>query len=82
MLNWTDLLVQALGVQPHDDVSKQYRMRDDWDMVLDEGEIYLRANGIEVERDWLKGVLPEIFAQAEFNGGLECFANGPGARDK
>lgn len=82
VLNWTDLLVQALGVQPHDDVSKRYRMRDDWDMVLDEGDIYLRANGIEVERDWLKGVLPEIFAQAEFNGGLECFANGPGARDK
>ncbi|MDP6342734.1 MAG: (Fe-S)-binding protein [Alphaproteobacteria bacterium] len=75
VLNWTDLLVQALGQQPHDDISKRYRMRDDWDLVLDEGESYLRANGVAVDRDWLKGLLPEIFAQAEFTGGLEAFAN-------
>ena len=73
VLNWTDLLVQALGQQPHDDVSKRYRMQDDWDMVLDEGEIYLKANGIDMDRDWLKSLLPEIFAQTEFKGGLEEF---------
>ena len=79
--NWTDLLVEALGGTPHDDVSKRYRMQGDWDLVLDEGEIYLRANGIELDREWLKGVLPEIFAQAEFTGGLDAFACNPGDRD-
>ncbi len=74
VLNWTDLLVQALGHAPHDDVSKRYRMQNDWDMVLDEGEIYLKANGINMDRDWLKSLLPEIFAQSEFKGGLEAFA--------
>ena len=75
--NWTDLLVEALGGRPHDDVAKRYRMQHDWDLVLDEGEIYLRANGIELDREWLKGVLPEIFAQAEFTGGLDALACNP-----
>ena len=80
VLNWTDLLVQALGHQPHDDISKRYRMQDDWNMVLDEGEIYLKANGIDMDRDWLKRLLPDIFAQAEFKDGLEAFACDPQSR--
>jgi heterodisulfide reductase subunit D len=74
VLNWTDILVEALGGTPHDDISKRFRMQDDWDMILDEGEIYLRANGVDVDREWLKGVLPQVFAQVEFKGGLEEFA--------
>ena len=42
-------------------------------MVLDEGEIYLKANGVNMDRVWLKGLLPDIFAQSEFKGGLESF---------
>lgn len=76
VLNWTDILVQALGQQPHDDISKRYRMQNDWDMVLDEGEIYLKANGIDMDRDWLKSLLPDIFGQTEFKGGLEEFGCG------
>ena len=75
VVNWTDLLVEAMGQQPHDDISKRYRMQDDWDLLLNEGEIYLRANGVDVDRAWLKQVLPDVFAQAEFTGGLECFAS-------
>jgi Fe-S oxidoreductase len=73
VLNWTDLVVEALGETPHDDVNKRFRLQQDWDLVLDEGEIYLKANGIDVDREWLKGLLPDIFAQTEFKGGLECF---------
>ena len=50
-------------------------MQQDWDLVLDEGEIYLKANGIDVDREWLKAQLPDIFAQTEFKGGLECFGS-------
>ena len=74
VLNWTDILVQALGQQPFDDANKRYRMRSDWDMVLDEGEIFLKANGIQMDRERLKGLLPDIFSQTEFKGGLEEFA--------
>jgi Fe-S oxidoreductase len=74
VMNWTDLLVQALGASPHRDLSKRYRMQDDWDAVIEEGEVYLLSNGIELDRDWFRTVLPEIFAQAEFKGGLEAFA--------
>ena len=74
VLNWTDILVQALGQQPYDDVNKRYRMQSDWDMVLDEGEIFLKSNGIHMDREWLKGLLPDIFGQTEFKGGLEEFA--------
>lgn len=73
VLNWTDLVVEALGEAPHDDVNKRFRLQQDWDLVLDEGEIYLKANGIDVDREWLKDQLPDIFAQKEFSGGLECF---------
>ena len=76
VLNWTDILVQALGQQPYDDVNKRYRMQSDWDMVLDEGEIFLKSNGIHMDREWLKGLLPDIFGQTEFKGGLEEFACG------
>ena len=75
VVNWTDLLVQALGQRPHDDISKRYRMQDDLDMVLDEGEIYLKANGVDMDRDWLKSLLPDLFGQTEFKGGLEAFAS-------
>jgi Fe-S oxidoreductase len=74
VLNFTDLLVEALGGTPHDDVLKRFRLQDDVRMVLDEGLPYLRANGIDVEPDLLERILPELFALAEFRGGLDCFA--------
>ena len=65
--------LEALGEIPHVDMNKRYRLQQDWDMVLDEGEIYLKANGVNMDRVWLKGLLPDIFAQSEFKGGLESF---------
>ncbi|MDP6706039.1 MAG: (Fe-S)-binding protein [Alphaproteobacteria bacterium] len=75
VVNWTEILVRALGGTPYYDISKHYRLADDWGLVLDEGEIFLRANGIEIDRAELEDVLPEIFAQSEFSGGLERFAS-------
>ncbi|MDE0815363.1 MAG: hypothetical protein OSB46_15430 [Alphaproteobacteria bacterium] len=45
-------------------------------MVLDKREIYLKANGIDLDRGWLKTLLPDLFGQTEFKGGLEAFASG------
>lgn len=75
ILNFTDLLVEALGGVPHEDRFKRYRLADDLKMVVEEGLPYLRANGIDVEPGVLEQILPELFALAEFRGGLHCFAS-------
>jgi Fe-S oxidoreductase len=75
VLNYTDLLVEALGAAPHDDVFKRLRLIDDWKMIIEEAEPYLRANGIEFDREFLEKILPDVFRMAEFTGGLDCFAS-------
>jgi heterodisulfide reductase subunit D len=75
VLNYTDLLVQALGAAPHDDVFKRLRLIDDWKMIVDEAEPYLRANGVDFDREFLEKILPDVFRMAEFTGGLDCFAS-------
>jgi hypothetical protein len=79
VLNWTDLLVTALGAEPHHDISKELRKQQDWQAIAEAGELYLKANGVEVERDFLVRVLPEVFQQTEFKGDLECFGGAPAA---
>jgi Fe-S oxidoreductase len=75
VLNYTDLLVDALGGTPHQDVYKRLRLIDDWKMIVDEAEPFLRANGIDFDRAILEKILPDAFRMAEFTGGLDCFAS-------
>ena len=70
VVNFTDVIVEALGEAPREDRSKRLRMMDDWRLVLEEGAPWLAANGVDVDPDWLAGLLPKIFAQAEFKGDL------------
>lgn len=80
VLNYTDLLVEALGEKPHVDRLKQYRLLDDWQMIVDEAQPYLKANGLDLDSGWLKEHGPSIFASLEFKGQLDCFGD-PGAGD-
>ncbi|MFO1110134.1 MAG: (Fe-S)-binding protein [Bradyrhizobium sp.] len=73
VLNFTDLLVQALGTIPHDDRLKQFRLLGDWQMIVDDARPYLLANGLDIDLDWLKRHGPAIFASLEFKGQLDCF---------
>ena len=66
VFNWTDFVVELLREPPHVDLNKRCRFHQDWDTVIDEGEIYLEANGIEIDRELLKGLLPNILGQTEF----------------
>jgi heterodisulfide reductase subunit D len=75
VLNYTDLLVDALGATPHKDVFKRLRLFDDWKMIVDEAEPYLRSNGIDFDRAFLEKILPDVFRMAEFTGCLDCFAS-------
>ncbi len=81
VLNFTDLLVEALGEAPNHDQNKHYRLQQDLEMIITEAQPYLRANGLEFSDEWLRRWLPEIFVLQEFKGGLGCFASPP-AGDK
>jgi heterodisulfide reductase subunit D len=75
VLNFTDLLVEALGGTPHHDTLKRFRLAEDLRMVVEEGQPFLRANGLEVDPALLERILPELFFLAEFRGGLNCLAS-------
>ncbi|KRR30294.1 (Fe-S)-binding protein [Bradyrhizobium retamae] len=76
VLNYTDLLVEALGGVPHADRLKEFRLLDDWQMIVEEGRPYLQANGLDIDPEWLKQHGPAIFASLEFKGQLDCFEKG------
>jgi heterodisulfide reductase subunit D len=76
VLNYTDLLVEALGGVPHADRLKAFRLLDDWQMIVDEGRPYLQANGLDIDSEWLRQHGPAIFASLEFKGQLDCFDKG------
>lgn len=73
VLNYTDLLVEALGETPHKDRLKDYKLLDDWKLIAEEGGAYLRENGVNVDPAWLAQHGPAIFASLEFKGELHCF---------
>lgn len=74
VLNFTDLLVEALGERPHPDHNKHYQLENDLETTIAEAQPYLRANGIEISDEWLRTWLNDIFSSQEFKGGLECLA--------
>lgn len=48
MLNFADLLVEALGETPHEDRLKKLRPMDDWRMIVEDAQPVLKANGLEI----------------------------------
>lgn len=72
VLNFTDLLVEALGATPHTDRLKHYKLLQDWKSIVDEALPYLQANGMNIDPAWLERYGRELFASTEFKGGLEC----------
>ena len=75
VVNFTALLVEALGESPHEDgYQRMLRIGDDA-ALAEQAQGYLTANGIDVDTDWLRDTLPDLFTMAEFRGGLECFGS-------
>ncbi|HVL57109.1 MAG TPA: (Fe-S)-binding protein [Burkholderiaceae bacterium] len=71
VVNFTELLVRAVGGVPRADALEPLRSIDDWHAVAAHVAPRLKANGIDVESAELAGLLPELFALAEFRGGLK-----------
>ncbi len=74
VLNFTDLLAQALGQTPHPDRLKSLRLMDNWKSIVEASQPLLQKNGLSVDSEWLERHGEEIFAVAEFKGGLDCLA--------
>ncbi len=77
VVNFTDLLVRALGGTPREDALEAYRALGEWQAIARAAMPHLKAGGIEFDAETLAAVLPEVFSSAEFRGGLKAFA-GPG----
>lgn len=76
VINFTDLLVRALGGSPREDLLYGWRMAGEWRALAEHSGPTLRANGMDLDPNWLEDVLPDVLAQKEFKGGLETFAKG------
>lgn len=74
VMNFTDLLVLGLGGEPRADAMEGFRALGDWHEIARLAGPNIAANGIEFDVEALAAVLPEVFAQAEFRGGLQAFA--------
>ena len=73
IVNFTDLLVRALGGTTREDVLEAGRMLKDWHAMVANMQFTLAENGTEVDTDWLADLMPELFTNAEFKGGLKAF---------
>lgn len=73
VVNFTDLLVRALGGTPREDSLEPLRALGDWQAIASEVAPQLRASGIDMDPDTLADLLPELFTLAEFRGGLKRF---------
>jgi Fe-S oxidoreductase len=74
VVNFTELLVRALGGEPCEDTVEPFRIIGDWRKMILEASPLLKANGIDMDPEELAAVLPEVFSSAEFRGGLCSFA--------
>ncbi|MET0312195.1 MAG: (Fe-S)-binding protein [Burkholderiaceae bacterium] len=72
VLNFTELLARAAGLEEHPDQLKHYRLMGDWKSIVEEAQPLLRQNGVEVDAQWLERHGAEIFSVSEFRGGLDC----------
>ncbi|GAB3102854.1 (Fe-S)-binding protein [Cupriavidus yeoncheonensis] len=74
VVSFTELLVRALGQEPFADTMEPFQGRNDWHTIAREAAPLLEENGIDMDEEQLAAALPEIFAMAEYKGGLCQFA--------
>ncbi len=70
VVNFTDLLVRALGGTPRADALEAFRAIGDWQTIAKEAQTMLQANKIDIDEDILAEFLPDLFTSGEFRGGL------------
>lgn len=74
VVNFTEILVRALGQEPYEDTFDRFIGRTDWLQVVEESSDLLHENGVDFDAQKLAEVLPEILGSTEWKGGLCAFA--------
>ncbi len=74
VINYTDPLVRACGLDPWPDTMEPMAGRNDWANLVREVMPLLMQNHIDIDPESLLAVMPELFAGAEWKGGLCSFA--------
>jgi len=80
VINYTDPLVRACGLDPWPDTIEPILGRTDWENLVREVMPLLMQNGIDIDPERLLAVMPELFAGAEWTGGLCSFVPKKGVK--
>ncbi|MGH7090617.1 MAG: heterodisulfide reductase-related iron-sulfur binding cluster, partial [Stellaceae bacterium] len=74
--NFTDLLVEALGLEPRHDYYKQYKRGGEMEAALIAARGYLADNGVALDEAAAKALAVEIFDEVGIAGERTRFAEG------
>lgn len=74
--NFTDLLAEALGLDPRHDYYKQYKRGGELDEALAAARRYLAENGVTIDEASAKSLAAEIFDEVGIAGDRQRFAAG------
>jgi Fe-S oxidoreductase len=72
VLNFTDLLAEALGRVPSTDRLKHFRLLDDWPAIVNDVRPFLEMNKLEIDLDWLERNGASLISLAEFSSDFDC----------
>lgn len=75
VMNFTDILVRALGGVPREDAMTAWQAMGDLRRIAEDAMPNLKANSVHMDPEWLAELLPELFTLAEFKGGMKAFAS-------
>ncbi len=74
--NFTDLLVEALGMDSRYDYYKQYKRGGEMDEALEAARAYLKSNGVALDDATVQALSAEIFNEVGIAGSGERFKQG------
>ena len=72
VLNFTDLLAQAVGRVPSTDRLKHFRLLDDWPAIVADVRPFLEENQLPVDLEWLEKNGARLISLAEFSSDFDC----------
>lgn len=75
VLNYTDLICMALGIEPRADALQAMRMLGDWNLAAEAATPALKENGVTIDAGYLADIFPELASLAEYRGGLCSFSS-------
>ena len=74
VINFTDLVVEALGRDPYRDAYQELQGLTP-DAVWEHAQDVLKDNGVKVDQAWMRENFKDLWSMAEYRGGLNCLVS-------